>query len=69
MQNQTKLRVSQSAFPNGDLIKYGAAGMPKPELLPTNHPVVLAMRYQRAENEFKGSKSALRQARRILNLK
>jgi len=59
------LAVTHTALPNGDVINY-AHGMPKPELLPSNHPLVLAMRYQRAENEFKGSKSALRQAKAIL---
>lgn len=59
------LSVKSSAYPNGDYTTYDH-GMPKPELLPSNHPIVAAMRYQRAENEFKGSKSALRQARRIL---
>lgn len=65
---QKLLNVQSTAQPNGDYTKYDH-GMPAPEILPSNHPIVAAMRYQRAENDFKGSKSALRQARRILNLK
>jgi len=60
-----KLMVQSTEFPNGDKKEYNS-GMNKPELLPSNHPLVLAMRYQLAENEFKGSKSALRQAKAIL---
>lgn len=65
---KTRQAVQSTAWPNGDYKKY-EFGMEKPELLPHNHPKVLAMRYMRAENEFKGSKSALRQARAILGLK
>lgn len=65
---QKLLSIKSTSFPNGDIVRY-KVGMPAPELLPHNHPVVLAMRYQRAENEFKGSKSALRQARKILGIK
>jgi hypothetical protein len=60
------LNIKSSAFPNGDYKTY-SFGMPKPELLPHNHPVVQAMAYQRAVNEFNGCKSALRQAKRIIN--
>lgn len=60
------LSVQTTAYPNGDYDKYDC-GMPAPEVLPSNHPKVLAMRLLRAENEFKGAKSALRQAKKILN--
>lgn len=62
---QVVLKVSSSAYPNGDYTEY-KNGMVKPELLPSNHPIVAAMRYKRAVNEFKGCKSALRQAKRII---
>lgn len=60
------LKVSNTAYPNGDYKTY-VSGMPKPDLLPHNHPVVIAMAYQRVVNEFKGCKSALRQAKSIIN--
>lgn len=59
------LSVQTTAQPNGDYTRY-SHGMPAPEVLPSNHPKVLAMRLLRAENEFKGAKSALRQAKKIL---
>lgn len=60
------LKVKNTAYPNGDYKTY-VFGMQAPELLPHNHPVVTAMAHQRVVNEFKGSKSALRQAKRIIN--
>lgn len=60
-----RLSVQSTAQPNGDITRY-KQGMPKPEILPSNHPIVAAMRYQRAVNEFKGCKSALRQAKKLL---
>lgn len=61
-----KLAIKQTAYPNGDVDKY-TNGMDKPKLLPHNHPVVLAMRLKRSVNEFKGCKSALEEAKRILS--
>lgn len=65
MPQPKRLAVQSTAQPNGDYTRYDY-GMLKPEILPSNHPLVLAVRYQRAVNDHKGSKSALRQAKKIL---
>jgi hypothetical protein len=67
MKTEEKLSVSHTCYPNGEVIHYGGKGMDKPKLLPSNHPIVIAMRFKRAENEYIGQKQVLIEAKRILN--
>jgi len=65
--NNENLRVQSSAFPNGDYITY-SDGMPKPRILPSNHPDVLKMRYQRAVNRYKPERTVTEQAQVIIDM-
>lgn len=63
----TQLSVTRTTYPNGEVKYHEGNRMDKPEILPSNHPIVIAMRYKRAENEYKGQKEVLKEAKRILN--
>lgn len=66
---EPKLSVTSTAYPNGEVKLHEGNRMDKPKILPSNHPIVIAMRYKRAENEYRGQKELLKEAKRIINSK
>lgn len=61
------LKVSQTAYPNGDVDTY-ENGMPDYGLLPSNHPAVLAMKAKRATNKLRKPRTLVEEARAIISL-
>lgn len=62
------LKVQSTVQPNGKTIKY-PNGMPKPQILPSNHPKVLKMRLDRAMNLMKPKRGIVEEAGVIIQLK
>ena len=62
------LKVQSTVQPNGKVTKY-IFGMPKPQILPSNHPKVLKMRLDRAMNLMKPKRGIVEEAGVIIQLK
>ena len=62
------LRISSSAYPNGNRTTY-ENGMPVPRLLPSNHPDVLKMRLSRVQNVKRKPRTLLEEAGKIIEMK
>ena len=65
------LQVRQSSYPNGVTIDYGKSGRPRYNLLPSNHPLVLAEAELRKpiRNTLRKPRTLLEEAGKIIEMK
>lgn len=61
------LNVTKTAYPNGDVDTY-ENGMPDLGLLPSNHPLVLAMKAKRHVNKLRKTRTLIQEASSIINI-
>lgn len=62
------LTVSRTSYPNGQTIDYGKQGRPRYNLLPSNHPLVLAEKSMRVQNVKRKPRTLIEEAGVIIQL-
>lgn len=62
------LTVKRTSYPNGVTIDYGKQGRPRYNLLPSNHPLVLAEKSMRTQNTPRKPRTLLKEAGKIIEM-